>query len=57
MSVQSKRLTRFGIALENRHDLRIEEVMRLGVLRDGVQLLTIEIPVTDLGASDPPHRD
>ncbi|UVK35884.1 hypothetical protein LHFGNBLO_006123 (plasmid) [Mesorhizobium sp. AR10] len=49
MSVQSKRLTRFGIALENRHNLRIEEVMRLGVLRDGVQLLTTEIRLPILG--------
>ncbi|GLS30855.1 hypothetical protein SAMN04488498_1426 [Mesorhizobium albiziae] len=49
MSVQSKRLTRFGIALENRHNLRIEEVFRLGALRDGVQLLTTEIRFPILG--------
>ncbi|MDA9497672.1 radical SAM protein [Bradyrhizobium sp. CCBAU 11357] len=47
MGAREKRAAKFDFALENRHEVRIEEVFRLGALRDGIQLLTtgVRLPI------------
>jgi hypothetical protein len=49
MGTQEKRAAKFNFALENRHGVRIEEVFRLGALRDGIQLLTADLRFPILG--------
>ncbi|WP_166298070.1 hypothetical protein [Bradyrhizobium sp. 2S1] len=49
MGSQKKRAAKFDLALENQHGVRIEEVFRLGALRDGIQLLTANIRFPILG--------
>ncbi|OSJ36603.1 hypothetical protein BSZ19_03440 [Bradyrhizobium japonicum] len=49
MSIQKKRIAKFDLVLKNRHGVRIEEVFRLGALRDGIQLLTTDISFPILG--------
>jgi hypothetical protein len=46
---RSDRLARFDIKLANVAKVRIEEVFRLGVLRDGIQLATADIRFPVLG--------
>ncbi|RAZ92358.1 hypothetical protein DPM33_00020 [Mesorhizobium hawassense] len=49
MGDPKKRAAKVDFALENRHEVRIEEVLRLGALRDGIQLLTTGVRFPILG--------
>jgi hypothetical protein len=49
MGIQEKRAAKFNFELENRHGVRPEELFRLGALRDGVQLLTLDVRFPILG--------
>jgi hypothetical protein len=49
MTAQLKRLRTYGFSLKNADKVRLEEVFRLGVLRDGIQLTTTEIQFPILG--------
>ena len=49
MAVKTDRNSRFEIELRNLDKVRIEEVFRLGALRDGIQLLTPQVRFPILG--------
>lgn len=49
MPVKADRMKRFAVELANFDKVRLEEVFRLGVLRDGVQLATTAISFPILG--------
>ena len=49
MSANNKRQTLFNIKLKNIDKVRLEEIFRLGVLRDGIQLTTTDIHLPIFG--------
>ncbi|WP_027556303.1 hypothetical protein [Bradyrhizobium sp. Cp5.3] len=49
MGAQQKRAAKFDFALKNGYGVRIEEIFRLGALRDGIQLLTTDVRFPMLG--------